>query len=82
MSNYFLWYHKHMKNLYTPNKLFAEPSSIEGMSRVVDLGATMQIYNISETEQQADFEALRNDWRAIGDDLRYSIRMYEQESAK
>ncbi len=71
-----------MKNLYESNRLFAEPSLIEGVSRVLDLGATLQEYNTSRTEQEADTEAIKNDWRAVGDDLRLSIRKYEQGVAK
>ena len=49
---------------------------------MLDLGGTLQEYNSSETEQKADMEELRNDWRAIGDDLRFSISNYEQNFAK
>ena len=65
-----------MKNLYTANRLFAEPSFWEGVARVLDLGATLQEYNTSETEQQADAKAIRDDWRAVGYDLRSSIKTY------
>jgi hypothetical protein len=71
-----------MNNFYVKNKLFAEPSFTEGMSRVLDLGCTLQEYNSSKTEQEADIEAIKNDWRAVGDDLRFSINRYEQQSAK
>ena len=71
-----------MTNLYIPNKLYANPSTIEGIARVVDLGATLQEYNTSMTEEQADFKAIRNDWRAIGDDFRFAIKKYGQQLAK
>ena len=71
-----------MKNLYVFNQLFARPSFFEGMSRVLDLGTTLQEYNTMETEQEADIEALKNDWRAVGDDLKFSIKSYEQGLAK
>lgn len=71
-----------MKNLYIPNKLFAEPSFIEGISRILDLCGTLQEYNDSETEQKADVEALKNDWRAVEDDLRFSISDYEHRFAR
>lgn len=71
-----------MKNLYVFGKLFARPSFIEGMSRVLDLGGTLQEYNNSETEQKTDIEELKNDWHAIGDDLRFSISNYEQNFSK
>lgn len=71
-----------MKNLYVFGRLFAEPSLIEGVSRVLDLGGTLQNYNSSETEQKADAEEIKNDWLAVGDDLRFSISNYEQEFSK
>lgn len=70
------------KNYSITNRLFAEPSFVEGMSRVVDLGATLQEYNTSETEHQADIEALRSDWQTVGKDLKVSIKKYEQGLAK
>ena len=62
-----------MNKSYAFSKLFARPSFIEGMSRVLDLGSTLQQYNSSDTEEEADSEALKNDWRAVGDDLKFSI---------
>ncbi len=66
----------------TASRLFSEPSFVEGISRIIDLGATLQEYNASETEHQADIEALSSDWRAVGEDLRFSIRKYEQTLPK
>lgn len=59
--------------------LFARPSFIEGMARVMDLGATMQIYNDSETEKEADLKALKNDWEAVGEDVVIAAKQYEQK---
>jgi len=73
-----------MKKLYIFGKLFAEPSFFEGMARNLDIGNTLQVYNDSLTENEADIEALKNDWQAVGDDIRVSISQYErkQEFAK
>lgn len=64
---------------YVFGRLYAEPSFIEGMARVLDIGGTLQMYNTSATEQEADIAALKNDWRAVGEDIRSSISIYEQE---
>lgn len=64
---------------YVFGKLYAEPSFVEGMARILDIGNTLQIYNVSETEQEADVTALKNDWRAVGDDIQVSIARYGQE---
>lgn len=68
-----------MKSKYVENKLFAEPSFLEGMARTLDLGNTLQKYNSSDTEEEADSEALKNDWRAVGEDIRSSILTYERK---
>lgn len=67
-----------MKN-YVKNYLFAEPSIIEGMARIVDLGGTLQIYNYSDSTENADIKALSNDWYAVGSDIRQSINLYEKQ---
>ncbi len=63
---------------HVKNHLFAEPSLIGGMARVVDLGATLQDYNYSRNTAEADTKALINDWFAIGDDIRHSLNQYER----
>ena len=65
-----------MKKHYISNKLFAEPSFIEGGARLLDFGNTLQEYNASETDAETDIESLKNDWRAIGDDIKISIERY------
>lgn len=67
-----------MKRLYVSNRLFAEPSFVEGAARVLDIGGTLQKYN---TEHHPDIAALKNDWRAVGDDLKSSIEFYERTLA-
>ena len=58
--------------------LFARPSFVEGVARVMDLGSTMQIYNESKTAKNADFLAIKKDWQAVGDDIKKAINKYEQ----
>jgi hypothetical protein len=50
--------------------LFANPSFSEGLARVLDAGGTLNSYNVSQTEKQADFLALSADWRAVGKDIK------------
>ncbi len=69
-------------NLYIANRLFAGHSFMEGMGRLLDLDSTMQKYNTSKNDSEADMKALRNDWRAVGDDLRFSIRQYGKKFAR
>jgi hypothetical protein len=72
-----------MNAQYISNKLFAEPSFLEGVSSVLDIhGELHKTYNTSKTANEADKKALQNDWRAVGDDLKVSISKYEQELAR
>ncbi len=50
--------------------LFADPSFTEGMARVLDLRGVLNLYNNSQTADQADFWAIYADWRAVGRDIR------------
>ena len=61
--------------------LFAEPSFIEGLARIFDFSGTLNVYNESETEIEADFMALKNDWVEIGKDIKTAIKEYESRSA-
>ena len=59
--------------------LFARPSFVEGMARIMDLSGSLQTYNYSETGEQADAKATYNDWKAVGKDIESAIREHEQE---
>jgi hypothetical protein len=53
--------------------LYARPSFLEGMARVIDLGGTLTEYNVSLSGADADYSALYADARAIGQDMRAVI---------
>lgn len=65
---------------HVKNYLFAEPSIIGGLSGVIDIGATLQQYNYSGSNNEADTKAILNDWLTVGDDIRSSIEKYDKES--
>lgn len=67
-----------MKKDVISSQLFARPSVVEGIARILDLGTTLQEYNASETENEADSKALKSDWRAVGIDLKHAVKKYEQ----
>lgn len=49
--------------------LFAQPSFLEGMGRVLDFGGTLNEYNRARTPEEADAIAAWADWSAVGADL-------------
>jgi len=59
--------------------LFARPSFIGGMASVLDLGATMVVYNEVATPERADVRAVRSDWEVCGNDLRAAIDQWENQ---
>ncbi len=67
------------KRMIQTTSLFAKPSFISGMARVVDLGGEFTSYNTSKSEGAADRKALRADWRAVGKDLEEAMSLVEVE---
>jgi hypothetical protein len=57
----------------TPNRLSA---FLDGISRVLDIGATRKRLTLN----QSDSEALASDWKAVGDDVRWGISQDEKET--
>ena len=50
-------------------RLFAVPKGIYGAARILDFAGNLDVYNVSDSPEQADHDALRSDWNAIGLDL-------------
>ena len=55
--------------------LFANPDFLSGMSRVLDLGSTLNEYNSTFEPRIADYYALKSDWTVVGSDLQASIKI-------
>ncbi len=53
--------------------LTAQPSFLEGVARLFDFAGTLSVYNESRSPDEADIRALRADWKALGDDMRFAI---------
>ena len=53
--------------------LFARPSFLEGVTRALDLGGTLQEYNFASGDAESDWLALRADWLAIADDFHTAL---------
>ena len=58
--------------------LFARPSFVEGMARILDLGLTLNDYNSFPLPDQADNYALKSDWESIGADFIQAMEQYER----
>lgn len=62
--------------------LFARPSLIEGVARMVDLGGSLNVYNTSRTPDEADARAIYEDWRALGHDVKEALEQLRSEAGK
>lgn len=56
--------------------LFATPSLLSGVARLLDFYGYFDSYNTSSTPAEADFRALENDWRMVGQYLSDAINDY------
>lgn len=53
--------------------LFARPSFLEGVARNMDLFGSMNVYNTSKTEQEADERAYQEDVSTLKKDMDVAI---------
>ena len=60
--------------------LYAKPSFLEGVSRLVDFGGVLNRYNLSTTPEEADFRALLSDWEAVGMDVLLAEQKFKTEN--
>jgi len=56
--------------------LYNNPSFLKGVSRIWDITGNKDVYSIHDSEDEADTEALKNDWNMVKKDLTDSIRKY------
>ena len=65
--------------MYKSNYMRNIPDFKEGLSRILDLGSTVnrKKFKISEDDIEADREALFLDWKIVGDDIRGAIDEFE-----
>ncbi len=59
--------------------LFANPDFFSGMSRILDLGSTLNEYNSTLEPKIADYYALKSDWAVVGSDIQAAINSHDQE---
>ena len=62
--------------------LFATPSFLSGVARLLDLSGRSGVYNDSDDEALADARAVYSDWRMVGQDLAGAMTVVEREQAK
>jgi hypothetical protein len=71
--------HAQPRQLYS-FRLFARPTFLEGTARIFDFASVLQNYRSDATEAEADTNALKSDWMAVGEDIQHAIHIYERQS--
>lgn len=60
--------------------LFARPSFLEGVGRIIDLSNSLNAHHYSLANgAEADARAIRADWKAIGHDVRVALEQLRSE---
>ena len=57
------------RSFYCTDFLFACPSFLSGLARTLDIHGHFDQYNVSRSEQEADFRALLCDWLVAQQDI-------------
>jgi hypothetical protein len=71
-----------MTDLFSKYFLFANPTLLTEMGRVLDLGSTMNEHNSSPNAAIADYLALKSDWYAVGYDLNAAMEKHVQKKTR
>jgi hypothetical protein len=64
----------------TSDFLFAQPSRLSGIARLLDLLCVFQLYNLSSSRPEADCRATFSDWVMVGGDLKRACDSYESQA--
>ena len=60
--------------------LVSKSSILTGIGAIFDFVGSYQEYNTSNTVEEADTKAAFLDWLAVGDDLKHSLTVFEEEN--
>ena len=79
---------RRLKHIY----LFPRPTFWTGIGSLMDVCGALNMYDISPaaakmdydpaSAAKADYEALRSDWEAVGESMRWAISQHEKEISK
>lgn len=71
-----------MGNSARSDFLFADTSFLTGAGSALNIAGNFYSFNSSKSVEQADFEAIRSDWRMVGKDLADSMTMADANPAE
>ena len=59
--------------------LFAVPTFLSGVARLIDFGGVYDLYNESRDGNRADAHALYSDFRMVGQDLQRAMEIFRTD---
>ena len=63
------------------NYLYPEQSFTRGVASISNIRGKLS-FNYSETEEQADYEAIFRDWKVVENDIRKALKDYGEKATK
>lgn len=65
-----------MHSRVTTDVLFARPSFVSGIARLLDWYGFYDAYNTSRNGREADYRALLSDWCVVGQDIQDAMTAF------
>jgi len=62
---------------YYSFRLFKEPSFLDGFTSILQFKNLIDRYNTDKTEELADRNSIKSDWKAVGNDIWSAFKEYE-----
>jgi uncharacterized protein YacL (UPF0231 family) len=78
-----VWYNECvMTDLSKAKIIYTEPSLLKGAARTASIVNTLDKFSVSATEEEADYKALSNDWKIVGQHLKNAVKDYAKQQKK
>jgi hypothetical protein len=65
-----------MSDDFNKSPIYQSPSFLRGLARLVDFSGEIDQYN---TSSDPDTNALQEDWKAVGNDLKVALKRYSDD---
>jgi hypothetical protein len=65
---------------YKTNRLFHRTSVLDGIGSIINIAGNYFDFKYSNSGEEADSEAIENDWGVVGNDIRKAAKKINNES--
>jgi hypothetical protein len=66
-----------MSDISKSSFLYQTPSALKGAARIVSIFGGVDEYRTSNSEEEADANAIRRDWEMVGEDIANATQQYD-----